>query len=178
MFRSGAPIFDHERHDRRSIRKRDHDYASPGLYFVTFCTKERHPWFGKVVDGKAWLNANGLIAYDHWHSIPGHYGHVEVRGFTIMPDHIHGIVELTHRPSTRTLELERGQRPTGPTPGSLGAIVGSYRAGLVREMNRVRRAPIRGLWQRGYHDVILRDDRMLAHITSYIQRHPAMLLPR
>jgi REP element-mobilizing transposase RayT len=178
MFRTDPPIFDRERHDRRSIRKRDHDYTSQGLYFVTFCTNERHPWFGKVVDGKALLNANGFIAYEHWHAIKEHYLHVEVREFTIMPDHIHGIVELKERPPERPVAPVNDQRPSGPMPGSLGAIVGSYRAGIVRDMNRVRRTPIRGLWQRGYHDVIIRDDRMLAHITSYIQRHPAMVLPR
>jgi putative transposase len=177
MFDPRPSVFDPDRHHRRSIRKRDHDYTSPGLYFVTFCTDQRHPWFGKVIDGKAMLNANGRIAHDHWHGIPGHYAHVAVRAFIIMPDHIHGIIELTDRPPAIGLKTDIGQRPLGPAPGSLGAIVGSYRAGVVREMNRIRPAPIRGLWQRGYHDMIIRDERVLAHFTAYILRHPAMVLP-
>lgn len=171
------PVFDPQRHHRRSIRKRHHDYASPGRYFVTFCTKERHPWFGTIAEGRAILNANGRIAYDHWHDIPGHYGHVKVHAFTVMPDHVHGIIELTARPPRTAVPVAAGQRPLGPAPGSLGAIVGSYRAGVVREMNRDRQVPVRGLWQRGYHDIIILNDRMMERITGYIQRHPAMVLP-
>ncbi len=177
MVYPGPPVFDPARHHRRSIRKRDHDYTSPGLYFVTFCTKDRHAWFGKVRDGKIILNANGCIAYDHWHAISGHHGHVEARTFTIMPDHIHGIIELTDWP------LRIGNRPVsdqptmGPAPGSLGAIVGSFRAGVVREMNHVHPSPIRGLWQRGYHDIIIRNERMSRRVAGYIHRHPMMMVP-
>jgi len=56
----------------------------------------------------------------------------------------------------------------------LGAVVGSYRAGVVREMNLTRPYIIRGLWQRGYHDIIIRDQRMTDRITGYIARHPRM----
>jgi hypothetical protein len=62
-------------------------------------------------------------------------------------------------------------------PGSLGAIVGSYRAGVVREMNRTLDSPVSALWQRGYHDIILLNDRMIDRVTAYIERHPKMILP-
>lgn len=177
MFHSGPPVFDPDRHHRRSIRKRSHDYTSPGLYFVTFCTKDRHGWFGKVVAGRMILNTIGNIAHDHWHAISGHHAHVEVRTFTIMPDHIHGIIELTDWPRDVGTQQATGGSPMGPAPGSLGAIVGSYRAGIVREMNRIRPVPIRGLWQRGYHDIIIRNDRMSQRMVDYIHRHPTMALP-
>ncbi|MCC6400031.1 MAG: transposase [Flavobacteriales bacterium] len=159
------------------MRKRGHDHASPGLYFVTFCTNERHPWFGRVINGKVELNDSGCIAHDHWNGIPGHHAHVEVHAFTIMPDHIHGIIELTGRPARVSSVAMKSGRPQGAPSGSLGAIVGAYRAGVVREMNRVRPYTIRNLWQRGYHDIIIRNDRMLERITRYIRRHPRMLLP-
>lgn len=177
MFNPRPPVFDPARHHRRSIRKRTHDYTSPGLYFVTFCTNDRHPWFGKLINAKVELNVNGCIAHDHWNGIPGHYAHVEVHAFTIMPDHIHGIIELTGRPRYQPPVLAKGVRPQGPPSGSLGAIVGSYRAGVVREMNRVRTYAIRNLWQRGYHDIIILNDRMRERMTGYIRRHPGMILP-
>ena len=39
-------------HHRRSIRLRGHDYARPGLYFVTLCTADRRPLFGTVVNDR------------------------------------------------------------------------------------------------------------------------------
>lgn len=170
----GPPVFDPARHDRRSMRLRTHDYASPGLYFVTFCTRHRHPWFGDLVAGEVRLNANGRTAFDHWLAIPGHYDHVAVHRFVIMPDHVHGLIELTARPQRSSVQRS-GPRPAGPAPGSLGAVVGSFRAGVVREMNWIRPYVIRGLWQRGYHDIIIRDQRMTDRITAYIARHPRMI---
>ena len=173
----GPRTFDPERHHRRSIRKRTHDYTSPGLYFVTFCTQDRQPWFGTTTNGRVVMNANGRIAHEHWRGIPGHYAHVEVHAFTIMPDHFHGVIELTDRPRRTGIQPSARQRPLGPVPGSLGAIVGSYRAGVVREMNRMRSSPVHGLWQRGYHDIIILTDQMLERINGYIRRHPTMVLP-
>ena len=173
----GPHAFDPARHHRRSIRKRTHDYTLPGLYFVTFCTQDRHPWFGEITDGRMIMNANGRIAHAHWHGITGHYGHVEVHTFTIMPDHFHGVIELTDRPRKAAVQPSVHQRPLGPAPGSLGAIIGSYRAGIVREMNRLRPSPVQSFWQRGYHDIIIVNDRMLERINGYIRRHPTMVLP-
>ena len=177
MFDPRPPVFDPTRHRRRSMRKRMHDYASPGLYFITFCTNDRHPWFGKVSNGRMELNPNGCIAHDHWNAIPGHHAHVEVHVFTIMPDHMHAIVELTDWPRYQRAALQPGERPIGPPSGSLGAIVGSFRAGVVREMDRARPYTIRNLWQRGYHDIIILNDRMLERMMGYIRRHPGMIMP-
>jgi REP element-mobilizing transposase RayT len=171
----GPPIFDPQRHHRRSIRKRGYHYTSPGLYFVTFCTRERHGWFGKVAEGRMILNANGRTAYDHWLAIPSHYGHVAVHTFTIMPDHVHGIIELTLRPPG-SIAGDAPGGPAGPPKGSLGAIVGAYRAGVIREMNRIRPYNLRGVWQRGYHDIIIQNGRMSRRIQDYIARHPAMVI--
>jgi len=50
-----------ERHHRRSIRLPGYDYTGPGAYFVTLCTHERAPLFGRVVDGETVLNEYGEI---------------------------------------------------------------------------------------------------------------------
>lgn len=171
----GPPVFDAARHHRRSIRKRGYDYTTPGLYFVTFCTKERHGWFGKILEDKMILNANGRTAHEHWSAIPSYYQHVAVGAFVIMPDHVHGIVELTQRPWGSSISVV-SDGPHGLVKGSLGAIVGAYRAGVIREMNRIRSYNLRGVWQRGYHDIIVQNDRVLRRMQEYIARHPAMVV--
>ncbi len=38
--------------NRRSIRLKGYDYASAGCYFITFCTQNRAPLLGAVIDGE------------------------------------------------------------------------------------------------------------------------------
>jgi len=40
-----------DRHHRRSIRLPRYNYAQPGAYFVTLCTRERAHLFGQTVGG-------------------------------------------------------------------------------------------------------------------------------
>jgi hypothetical protein len=54
--------FDPDKHHRRSIRLKGHDYAQPGAYFVTVCTHGRMSLFDHVVNGEVRLNDAGEIA--------------------------------------------------------------------------------------------------------------------
>lgn len=48
--------------------------------------------FGKIVDGTMSLSECGRIVDECWHEIPGHFPHVELDEFVIMPNHVHGII--------------------------------------------------------------------------------------
>jgi len=165
--------FDPERHDRRSLRLKGHDYLA-GRYFVTFCTYDRAALLGRITDGRTILSVVGILARDHWLAIPVHYDHVRVDAFVVMPDHVHGIVELTRRSGQDHSPRAIDGRPLGPARGSLGAIVGSYRAGVTRQANIVRGTRVDPLWQRGYHDIVIRNDRIMSRVREYIGRHPPM----
>lgn len=41
-----------EIHHRKSIRLKDYDYSSEGLYFITICAYQMEHLFGKIIDGK------------------------------------------------------------------------------------------------------------------------------
>lgn len=58
-------------------------------------------------------------------------------------------------------------------PGSLGAIVRSYKSAVARRINRRRRTPGALVWQRGYYERIIRDAPALAAIRRYIRENPA-----
>jgi REP-associated tyrosine transposase len=58
-------------------------------------------------------------------------------------------------------------------PGSLGAIVRSYKAAVARRLNRRRRAPGAQVWQRGYWERVIRDAQALAAMRRYILENPA-----
>jgi putative transposase len=86
--------YDPDRHARRSIRMRAYDYAQPGAYFVTVCTQNRECLFGEVMHGEMRLNDPGKMVRSAWDELPRHYPGVNVDGFVVMPNHIHGIVVL------------------------------------------------------------------------------------
>jgi REP element-mobilizing transposase RayT len=79
---------------RRSIRLRGYDYSQPGLYFITICVHERACLFGKIANCKMVLNDTGKIAVDYWSNIPEHFPHTVLHEFIVMPNHVHGIIEI------------------------------------------------------------------------------------
>jgi putative transposase len=81
-------------HSRRSIRLKDYDYAQAGLYFITICTKNRDCLFGRISSGEMKLNDAGENAYACWLEIPKHFSNTILHEFVIMPNHVHGIVEI------------------------------------------------------------------------------------
>jgi hypothetical protein len=57
-------------------------------------------------------------------------------------------------------------------PGSLGAIVRSYKAAVARRINALRNTPGAAVWLRGYWEVIIRDARHLEATRQYIADNP------
>jgi len=61
----------------------------------------------------------------------------------------------------------------GAAPGSLGAIIGNFKAVTSRRINRIRKTPGLTIWQRNYYEHIIRNERALAAIREYIANNPA-----
>ena len=97
-----------DRHHRRSIRLKEHDYAQPGAYFVTVCTRDRACLFGHVVNGEMRLNEYGQIVADTWKWLAVQYPYVELDVSVVMPNHLHGIVVI--RDDVRRGAIHRAQR--------------------------------------------------------------------
>ena len=86
-----------DRHHRRSIRLKGHDYTQSGAYFVTICTRDRECLFGGIVDGEMRLNDAGEIARRCLEDIAGHFPLAEPDAFVVMPNHVHGIIVIHRR---------------------------------------------------------------------------------
>lgn len=79
---------------RKSIRLSGYDYSQEGLYFITICTANRINIFGKIHNRIMSPNNIGEIAKNCWLEIPRHFPETILHEFCIMPNHIHGIIEL------------------------------------------------------------------------------------
>ena len=185
------------RNDRRSIRLKGYDYTSPGAYFLTLCTHQRQCLFGEIVDGVMHLNEWGKIVERDWLAIPNHNSHIELDEFVVMPNHFHGILiigctgeafasrswmfpeDLGANASPLRMdgvdgsEPGRGDgRPNGTQPGSIGAIVQTFKSQTTRKINRINQSKGRTLWQRNYYEHIVRNENALHRIRTYIQMNP------
>ncbi|MEX0269157.1 transposase [Leptolyngbyaceae cyanobacterium UHCC 1019] len=92
---------------RRSIRLQGYDYASAGAYFITICTQNRACVFGEISDGTMQLNDAGQMVEKVWQSSPQRFPHVCLDAFVVMPNHVHGIIQLR----AGTPEERAGTRP-------------------------------------------------------------------
>ena len=63
-------------------------------------------------------------------------------------------------------------RPMGTHSGSLGAIIQNFKSTATRKINRRRGTPGAPLWQRGYYEHIIRNERALNCIRQYIVENP------
>jgi putative transposase len=84
--------FNPNKHHRRSIRLPGYDYTGPGGYFITICTYERLPLFGKIVDEEMILSLLGRIAVQEWKRLVKRFPFLELGEFVVMPNHLHGIL--------------------------------------------------------------------------------------
>jgi putative transposase len=163
--------FDPDRHRRRSVRLKRYDYAEPGAYFVTVCTRDRVCLFGHVVNGEMHLNDAGQIAQRCWEEIPHHFPLVELDAFVIMPNHAHGVIVVPGRGTA--CRAPTSEQFGKPSVGSVPTIVRSYKSSVTRGINLVRGAPGTPVWQRNYYEHVVRNKAELAAIREYMQANPA-----
>ena len=155
--------YDPFRHHRRSIRLKGWDYTTPAAYFVTICTYQRQNLF----DDPRFRE----IAENSWYYIPNqpHAKHATLDVWIVMPNHLHGIVILAEKMNVTTAKPS----VTGPVPSSLPSIIGNYKSLVTRRINNLRRSPGGKVWQRGYYERIVRNERELSAIRQYIRANPS-----
>lgn len=188
-----------DRYGRRSIRLRGYDYTADGAHFVTLCTHGRARVFGAVVNGEMRLNACGLEVARCWLWLAERYPYVHLDQWTVMPDHIHGIIVITNNTNvTYSDGPRRGGSRTAQIPtaslkwsadGSTGAInrfgivpakrkplgrlIAAFKTVSTKRVNDLRCTPGARLWQRNYYERIVRDDLSLSYIRRYIVNNPS-----
>ena len=182
---------------RRSIRLGGYDYSYPGAYFITVCAARRGRLFGRISDGSVVENENASIVRDCWLDLSNHYPHISLDAFVVMPDHVHGIVVLldTHREGNvrkddgqggltarAGLDDARAGLKPAPTGGyafadvgvrhGLSEIVRALKTYSARRINATRGTPGASVWQRGYYERIVRNERELNLTRNYIASNP------
>ncbi len=166
-------------HRRRSIRLKGYDYSQAGLYFITICCQNRTCMFGNIENGKMILNDAGKMALKCWNEIPEHFKHAQLHEYVIMPNHIHGIIELSDiipvgAKNFSPLQMpQQSPQPIIPSSPSktIGSIVRGFKIGVTTWMRQ--NTDIYNVWQRNYYEHIIRNEKSYVRIAEYIINNPA-----
>ena len=173
--------YDPEIHRRRSLRLKGYDYTHVGAYFVTIVTQSRLCLFGEIVGKEMRLNKAGKMMCGIWEALPQRFPTIEIDMFVVMPNHLHGIVVIKNRATTRVAptELMDGGVDAPITDRfALGDVIGAYKSLTTVEYARgVKQMKWslfhRRLWQRNYYEHVVRHDESLKQLQQYILDNPA-----
>ncbi len=168
--------FDPQKHHRKSIRIKGYDYSSEGAYYVTIVTYRRVRLFGEILNEEMALSDFGRIVDECWRAIPEHFPFVELGAYVVMPNHVHGIIVIANgrRGAAMLRPYDDNSNPhkINVKPGSLGAIVRSYKSAVSYRIHKEHNAT--GIWQRNYYEHIIRDEKDLQNKTDYIEANPSL----
>ncbi len=143
---------------RKSPRLQGYDYSQDGMYFITICAFRRWHVFGRVFADCMVLNRAGEIASEAWINLPRLFPQIEIDVYVVMPNHMHGIIRVN-----------QDVNPRYP----LGFYISQYKAAVTRRVHQERVFRDSHLWQRRFHDHIIRSEDAIHKIREYIIHNPA-----
>ena len=145
---------------RKSIRLKHYDYSSPGLYFITICCYKRQCLFGDIINNQMILNNAGKMISDWYLRIQERFETVECLEYVVMPNHIHFILFI--QPNNRVTLFSMIQWfKTITTTTYIHNVKKSYWKAFKEK-----------LWQRGYYEHIIRNEKSYGRLSEYIDLNP------
>ena len=146
---------------RKQNRLTEYDYSTPNAYFITICTNNRKNLFW--TDAEAIIDRQenipltnlGICVNQAIYDIPKHYPAITVDQAVIMPNHIHLLLQINTDSDGRSMIA-----PTISTVVRLLKGTVSKQAGF-------------SVWQKGFYDHVIRNDKDYQDIWNYIEGNPA-----
>lgn len=149
--------------ERKSPRLKEFDYSKDGAYFLTICVQNRKNILSSIVgEGSPLpkLSKYGAVVDALINKIPEKYDGISVVSYVIMPNHIHLLL----------LSLkESGRGDPSPT---VDAAMGWLKYHATKEINALRGTTGCKVFQRSFHDHIVRNRDDYEEICRYIYENP------
>ena len=147
---------------RKQNRLKDYDYDSAGAYFITVCTQDRKCLLSHIVGGGAFdapenqLTSMGKIVEKYIKS-GNHIDRVTVEKYVIMPNHVHLLLIVDMVDGT--------SRAPSPTNAVIPHFMSTFKRFCHRDIGQK-------IFQRSYHDHVVRDRQDYLKIWEYIDDNP------
>ena len=151
---------------RKPTRLKGYDYSENGAYFITICTHNRKCLFSNIVGAIHELPEYKLTKYGEHveriiEMIPDRFN-VSIPKYVIMPNHIHLIVELYNNDNDKRAIHES---PLQYHRSVVDKMIGYLKMNVSKMMHNTYSEKI---WQRSYHDHIIRGEKDYKKIWEYI----------
>ncbi|MBE6861720.1 MAG: hypothetical protein E7497_02320 [Ruminococcus sp.] len=174
----------------KKIRLKNFDYSRNGLYFITICTKDRIRYLSEITWKKYNFNENNVCGFNvgdaalgvpnrdiiikpiskltrigeiinrNINKIDEIYRYASVEKYVIMPEHLHIILFISDYYETNS----GTPRAASPTK-SISQIINALKAISTKQIGY-------SIWQRSYHDHIIRSEQEFIEIYKYIENNP------
>jgi len=129
-----------------SLRLKNYDYHLPGPYFVTICTNKRINLF----EGSSIRNYVTEII-----EIVGMDLSIQIHCVVVAVNHIHGLFRL---PEDKKVTLSK--------------FVAIIKVRITQFLREGRVNPPLRVWQRGFYDHVIRNEKDFLEKVHYIENHP------
>ena len=136
-------------YSRKPTRIPGYDYSVQNYYFITICTHGKIKLFGKPFA----LNKYGQLAAEYMKRIESLFPGVKVDNYVVMPNHVHAIIVL-----------EEEKRI------NISTVIGQYKMAVTKAIRQID--PEIDVWQRSFHDHIIRNQADYARIWQYVTYNP------
>ena len=146
--------------ERKPNRLPTFDYASNGAYFVTLCTQNKRCILSTVAVGATCgrppvieLTAAGEIVEREILRLNETYENLRVEHYTIMPNHVHLLL---------VIDAFGGRPQVAPT---VSRAMKQFKGAVTKRLGA-------SVWQKGFHDHVIRSESDYACHLQYIDENP------
>lgn len=152
---------------RKRNRLKNYSYSQNGIYFLTVCTKDKQCILGRIVGGGDFdapqmiLSNYGKTVQKYICSIEQAYSRIKVMNYVVMPNHIHLLLMLYSDNN-----IYRNIKTNSPANDDIPVMISALKKLINSEIGF-------NIWQRSYHDHIIRSEAAFNTIWEYIEDNPA-----
>ena len=157
---------------RKSLRLKNFDYSSNGMYFITICTYGKEPFLGNITDGVVNLSPLGKIAEQEINVVNHKRASdfIEITKYVIMPNHIHMVIQIFNPNTFHEYQKESFSQPTSK---SVPSIIRSYKSAVTKRAHEILNSNDSfNIWQPRYYDHVIRNEEAYHRIWEYIDTNP------
>ena len=141
---------------RKTNRLKDYDYSQNGAYYITICTKDKQKMLWEQTVGariaRPPLTSVGKTVENAISGISIHYPMIEVDKYVVMPNHIHMILLID----------DNGRALRAPT---ISTVINQMKGYVTKQIGC-------SIWQKLFHDHIIRNEHDYLRIWQYIDENP------
>lgn len=153
---------------RKKNRLKGFNYSYNGAYFITICTQNRECVLSEINVGDGFpvprLTQYGVICNNNINLITDKFPTVFVDKYVIMPNHIHILLVVC--------SSDTNESGTGNSSPTIGNVIGWLKYQITVQINNACGNAGKRIFQRSYHDHVIRNEKGFNMISRYIDENP------